>query len=248
MWWQCTWCEEAGEFCKVNPVGICWWCKSRKLGCSLMPDNPATGKMDCQAKSKQELFQWCKEQADIKAQAKQEEVAKYAKVKIGKQRAHNSANSGKAEASASASPLELAGLRTLTLESGDSSAANTPADSPRALLQPLSPRCPSRHIPEHSAGEFVYRLSLTAPTLHSTGLVLKVPAAPQLLETAHQQVSHSHSDASQASEAGDNASRIAVLERKQDALERKQTMLKEENDQLKIWVCNLERRMEQCDA
>jgi len=248
MRWQCTRCEEAGEVCKVNPVGVCQRCKSRKLGCSLMPDNPATGKTDRRAKSKQELFQYRKEQADIRAQAKQEEVAKRAKVKIGKQRARNSADSGEAEASASASPLELAGLRTLTLESGDSSAANTPADSPGALLQPPSPRRPSRHIPKRLAGEFVYRLSLTAPALHSTGMVLKVPAAPQLLETAHRQVSHSRGDASQASEAGDNASRIAALERKQDALERKQTALEEENDQLKIRVRNLERRMEQRDA
>jgi hypothetical protein len=39
-----------------------------------------------------------------------------------------------------------------------------------------------------------------------------------------------------------------MLEKKQDALERKQAMLEEEKDQLKIWVCNLECRMEQRDA
>jgi hypothetical protein len=108
-----------------------------------------------------------------------------AKVKMGKQHACNSANSGKAEAEASALPLELAGLQTLTLESSDSSAANTPADSPGTLLQPPSPRHPACHIFKHSVGEFIYRLSLIAPTLHLTGLVLKVPAAPQLLKTAH---------------------------------------------------------------
>jgi hypothetical protein len=39
-----------------------------------------------------------------------------------------------------------------------------------------------------------------------------------------------------------------VLEKKQDALERKQAMLEEEKDQLKIWVHNLECRMEQHNA
>src|SRR5437899_1879806 len=98
-----------------------------------MPDNPAIGKTDHYAKSREELFKWHKNQ--VNAKAKEEEVAKCAaKVKMGKQHTHNSANSGEASASASALPLELASLWTLTLESGDSSAANTPADSPRTLL------------------------------------------------------------------------------------------------------------------
>jgi hypothetical protein len=98
-----------------------------------MPNNPATRKTDCHIKSREELFKWCKNQ--VNAKAKEEKVAKCAaKVKIGKQHACNSADSGKAEASALALPLELASLQTLTLESGNSSAANTPADSPGTLL------------------------------------------------------------------------------------------------------------------
>ena len=107
-----------------------------------MPNNPTTGKIDHCTKSKEELFIWHKNQAKLKAEAKKEEATKEkqvvkhaAKVKMGKQCAHNSADSGEAEALASAaSPLKLSDLQTLTLESGNSSAINISADSPRTLL------------------------------------------------------------------------------------------------------------------
>ena len=256
MRWQCTRCEEAGEFCEVNPVGVCQRCKTRKHGCSLMPDNPTTGKTDRRAKSKEELFMWRKDQARLKEKAKEEEASKEkqvakraAKVKTGKQRARNYTDSGEASASASAaSPLELSGLQMLALESGDSSAVNTPADSPGTLLQPPSPGRPAHRISKRSPGEFIYKLSSTAPASHSTHLVLKLPAAPRLPEAAHQKSSYSRGDASQASGAGDNTSRIAALETKQEALERKQATLEEEKKQLQIRVSNLERKMERLDG
>src|SRR5258708_34197163 len=68
-------------------------------------------------------------------------------VKKGKQPACNSPDAGKPEGSGLApSPsllVPLAGLRTLTLDSGSSSAANTPTDSPTVSLQPALPECPA---------------------------------------------------------------------------------------------------------
>src|SRR5216684_3444455 len=79
-------------------------------------------------------------------------------VKKGKQSAHNSPDAGEPEGSGLA-PLPsllvpLAGLGTLTLDSGSSSASNTPVDSPAVSLQPA--------LPEHPAP------ALSAPSTHNT--------------------------------------------------------------------------------
>src|SRR5258708_9059265 len=83
-------------------------------------------------------------------------------VKKGKQPARNSPNAGKPEGSGLA-PLPsrlapLAGLGTLTLDSGSSSAANTPADSPIVSLQPAllerpapTPSAPTTHNTSNSS-------------------------------------------------------------------------------------------------
>jgi hypothetical protein len=87
-------------------------------------------------------------------------------VKKGKQRACDSPEVGKSESSGPApSPLAtLAGLGMLTLDSGGSSAANTPADSPATLPQPplperAAPAPPSGHKTRHpvkpSAGKSI---------------------------------------------------------------------------------------------
>jgi len=39
-------CIKSGVYCQVDPKGACRRCKSYKMGCSLMPVNPSTGKTD----------------------------------------------------------------------------------------------------------------------------------------------------------------------------------------------------------
>src|SRR5216684_1447315 len=121
---------KADVACEVLPSGPCKWCKSKKVGCSLMPQNPVTGKTDRHMMTQSELWEY---HCNL--------------VKKGKQPAHNSPNTGEPEGSGLA-PLPsllvpLAGLGTLTLDSGSSSAANTPADSPTASLQPALPERPA---------------------------------------------------------------------------------------------------------
>src|SRR5258708_2396496 len=116
--------------CKVLPSGPCKQCKSKKVGCSLMPQNPATGKTDRHAMTESKLQEY---RCNL--------------VKKGKQPARNSPDAGEPEGSGLA-PLPsllvpLAGLGTLTLDSGPSSAANTPAVNPAPSLQPALPDRPA---------------------------------------------------------------------------------------------------------
>src|SRR5713226_10758497 len=104
-----------------------------------MPQNPATGKTNQHVMTESELWEY---RCNL--------------IKKGKQPACNSPDAGEPEGSGLA-PLPsllvpLAGLGTLTLDSRSSSAANTPADSPTASLQPallehpaLAPSAPSTH-------------------------------------------------------------------------------------------------------
>lgn len=120
----------------MDPVGPCLQCKSKKVKCSLMPTNPRTGKTDRRPLTKDELLRF---------RIKQKEEKHTAALKKGKQRARDSPDTSKpAEASGSvASPLApLASLGALTLESGASSATNTPADSPATAPLPPMPECP----------------------------------------------------------------------------------------------------------
>ncbi len=139
---------KADVTCKVLPSGPCKWCKSKKVGCSLMPQNPVTGKTNQHAMTQSELREY---HCNL--------------VKKGKQPACNSPDAGKPEGSGLApSPsllAPLAGLGTLTLDSGSLSAANTPVDSPTASLQPAllerpapAPSAPStRNTSKSSAGK-----------------------------------------------------------------------------------------------
>lgn len=143
----------AGEVCVVLPNGPCQRCKSKKLGCNLMPQNPKTGKTDRRALSEAELLEF---------RLKQAEGAR-AEVKRGKRRARDSPDTREQESSGQApSPLaSLAALGALALDSGGSSAANTPDDSPATFSQPPLPDHPPappsapkpRKISKPSAGK-----------------------------------------------------------------------------------------------
>src|SRR5258707_14609677 len=121
---------KADVACEVLPSSPCKWCKSKKGGGSLMPQNPATGKTDQHVMTESELREY---HCNL--------------VKKGKQPACNSPDAGKPEGSGLApSPsllAPLAALGTLTLDSGSSSAANTPVDSPAVSLQPALPKRPA---------------------------------------------------------------------------------------------------------
>lgn len=95
-----------------------------------MPKNPMTGKADRRAKSASDLLEFRLGQMEVPSSG----------TKKGKQRARqgNLPNAGESEGTGKApSPLtQLAGLETLRLNSGGSSAANTPAGSPAILSQP----------------------------------------------------------------------------------------------------------------
>jgi hypothetical protein len=100
-----------------------------------MPKNPLTGKADRRAKSASTLLEFRLSQMEESDSG----------VKKGKQRARGPPDAGEPEGTGQApSPLtQLAGLETLMLNSGGSSATNTPAGSPANPSQPP--------FPDHSA-------------------------------------------------------------------------------------------------
>ena len=55
--------HQSWEICVVLPDSPCKQCKSKKVGCSLMPLNPKTGKTDCRALSEAELLEFRLKQA-----------------------------------------------------------------------------------------------------------------------------------------------------------------------------------------
>lgn len=119
-----------GRACKVHPTGPCATCKTSKLKCSLSPHDPQTGRTNRRAMTAAEV---------LKFRLKQWERSR-SEVKKGKEKekAGNSSDNDELEDSGPVpSPMasvdSISGLRDLNLESGGSSAANTPADSPSAL-------------------------------------------------------------------------------------------------------------------
>ena len=85
-----------------------------------MPQNDKTGKTDCHPTMDEKLYEFWVGQA----------------IKRGKQWALNPLDAGEVEGSSQApSPLSvLDGLEMLNLDSGGSSAVNTPANSPTTFL------------------------------------------------------------------------------------------------------------------
>jgi hypothetical protein len=104
-----------------------------------MPKNPTTRKIDCHMLSADYILAFCIAKAEKKYKHKEEHEEKKhtekdqkAQVKKGKWHTQDFPNPGKPETSRSVLlPLTaLAGLGALNLESGGSSAANTPDNSP----------------------------------------------------------------------------------------------------------------------
>ena len=139
-----------------------------------MPPNPKTGKTDRRAKTEAELLEFHLNQVKLRAE-----------VKRGKQRASDSPDSGEQEGSG-LSPSPLVGIGMLTLSSGGSSAAHTPAEIPTTLPQPplpdrqaLAPTSNpiTRSTPKHLAGKTPSRPSTAAAAD-------EVPSTSELFETA----------------------------------------------------------------
>jgi hypothetical protein len=105
----------------------------------MVPINPDTGKTDRRALSETEIMDF---------RIKMMEEAR-SEVRRGKQRARDSPDAGESEGSGP-TPSPLARLGELTLESGGSSAADTPADSPSILPQPALPERPAPAPPSSS--------------------------------------------------------------------------------------------------
>jgi hypothetical protein len=133
-----------------------------------MPMNPATGKTDRRMLRGANVQEYRRQQTEIARNEYNRE----------KERGRTTGSPFTDEPSASGlapSPLvPLAGLESLTLKSGRSSATNTPADSPNTLPQPSLPENPAPappasietyNDPKASAGKSVSKLPTAAPTL-----------------------------------------------------------------------------------
>ncbi len=187
-----------------------------------MPLNPKTGKTDRRALSEAKLLEFHLKQ--VKESGMQ--------VKKEKRCTCDSPEAGGSEGSGPA-PLPLAmlaGLGALMLDSGGSSAANTPADSPAILPQPPLPEdpapapssVPKTHNPSKPlAGKSISKPLLAALTQHLTGVTLEVPGTSKQLNPVHWQVTGSCSDALPAGDDRSNTARIAMLENRQDELEKR---------------------------
>jgi hypothetical protein len=127
---------DSNQVCIALSSGACERCSSRKQRCSLMPLNPVTGKTDRRQISAAEIQEYRINQTkELRGK--------------GKQRAGDP-DAGNPEDSPLPSPsplVGLSGLGSLTLESGGSSAANTPCDSPAALSQPSVTEGASTSLP-----------------------------------------------------------------------------------------------------
>ena len=117
----------------IAPTGPCSLCKSKKIQCSLMPKNPAIGKADRHTISREDVLLYC-----LKLVEKSR-----ANIVRGKQCADNPPDVGEPNSSTPSSLAQLAGLDSLTLDSGGSSAMITPADSPDTGAQPSLPGPPA---------------------------------------------------------------------------------------------------------
>jgi hypothetical protein len=206
-----------------------------------MPVNPATGKTVRKLLSEAELTEF---------RIKQTKEAR-AEIEKGKQPAGDPPDAGTPEDSGLVpSPLAgLSALGSLTLESGGSSAGNTPSDSPAVPSQPsaiehppepLPPTPAGRRASKRRAGMSPFKLPATAPTQHSAALppfVVEVPSTSQHLTAPDRRASHSP-----ASNDGSNSARIAALETKQTELEKRQSELERKHDELAKFVRDFVRR------
>jgi hypothetical protein len=183
-----------------------------------MPHHPETGKLIRRRFTEAELLDFRLEQLESPSE-----------VKRGKQKARNSPDDG-GQGELVPSPLaSISALGDLTLDSGGSSAANTPADSPSTLPRPPFSENPvqaqekaskTHGAPKHSPGKPASRPTSAALAQHSTGVAFEEPtASPQLLKPALRQLSRSHST-SPASDDGSNAVRISALENRQNEIEK----------------------------
>jgi len=144
MRWQCKECMRVNEVCAALPGYTCERCQRKKNKCSLMPLNLGTGKTDCRTLEQESLQDFC---------IRQTEELRHTGIKQGKQRACSSPGACKPEDSgAVSSPLAtLAAFGSLALESGRSSAIDTPSNSPATLPEssllkvatPSSPTAPT---------------------------------------------------------------------------------------------------------
>ena len=129
MRWQRKSCMLANEQCFVLPSNACQRCQLKKNKCSLMVPNPGTGKTD---------RRMLEEEYILKHRIEQTEELRRAGIKKGKRRARGSPDGGEPEGSGvilSPSAV-LSALGSLALESGGSSAIDTPSISPASLPQP----------------------------------------------------------------------------------------------------------------
>ena len=129
-------------------------------------------------------------------------------------RARNSPDPGEPEASGSApSPsAPLASLGEMTLESGQSSAADTASDNP-AAIRPLV------ELSTPGSSTLCVRIPgglgrSTKPTQKSATFAVEVPATSKYLHTNSRRTLSSHTDTSLPSDDGSNSGRYTALERR----------------------------------
>jgi len=128
--------------------------------------------------------------------------------------ARNSPDPGEPEASGSApSPsAPLASLGEMTLESGQSSAANTASDN-LAAIRPLV------ELSTPGSSTLCVRIPgglgrSTKPTQKSATFAVEVPATSKYLHTNSRRTLSSHTDTSLPSDDGSNSGRYTALERR----------------------------------
>jgi hypothetical protein len=129
-------CQDAKAQCSDYAQGPCKRCKTKKIGCSLMPRNDQTRKTDRHRMTDAYLKQWRQdnlvhEKVDRKGKGKQPERARSRKTQLGEEQEE-------AAGSASSPSTSLPHLEDLTLESVPS-----PTDAPSGSR---SSSRPHRHV------------------------------------------------------------------------------------------------------
>ena len=144
MRWQCEACMIADEQCFSLPNYACQRCQIKKNKCSLMVTDPRTGKTD---------RRMLEDDLILKHHIEQTEALRRAGIKKGKQRARRPPDAGEPEGSGvvSSPSAMISALGSLALESGGSSAVDTPSLSPASLLQPSFPEVAAPSPPIASA-------------------------------------------------------------------------------------------------
>jgi hypothetical protein len=131
---QCSRCVLANVVCDVQDTSACIRCSRMKQSCSLMPKYQS-GRTIRRPLSPGVYLSIRTKQAAGELELEEPEAA--SEVTRGKRRARDSPDAADSEGSGPVPVMtELVGLKTLSLHSGNSSPANTPADGPTALPQP----------------------------------------------------------------------------------------------------------------